>query len=87
MRMIFVLATLVFGALVVPPAVAQDSYPSKPLRILVPFAPGGGIDILGRTLGQKLQELPVKSPRSRQSARNSAVCRFGNGRSAFSTSS
>src|SRR3954469_16023827 len=38
------------------PALAQDAYPSKPLRIIVPFAPGGGIDVLGRTLGQKLSE-------------------------------
>ena len=38
------------------PSIAQDAYPSKPLRIIVPFAPGGGIDILGRTLGQKLSE-------------------------------
>ncbi|MBK8065357.1 MAG: tripartite tricarboxylate transporter substrate binding protein [Betaproteobacteria bacterium] len=38
-----------------PAAHAQD-YPAKPLRMIVPFAPGGGIDILGRTLGQKLAE-------------------------------
>ena len=48
---------LLAAALLVAGAVqAQDPYPSKPLRIIVPFAPGGGIDILGRTVGQKLSE-------------------------------
>ncbi len=37
-------------------ALAQDTYPSKPIKILVPFTPGTGIDILARTLGQKLNE-------------------------------
>jgi tripartite-type tricarboxylate transporter receptor subunit TctC len=32
------------------------TYPSKPIRILVGFAPGGGSDILSRTIGQKLTE-------------------------------
>lgn len=37
-------------------ALAQDSYPSKPIHILVPFPPGGGVDILARAVGQKLSE-------------------------------
>ncbi len=37
-------------------ALAQDSYPSKPIKILVPFTPGTGIDILARALGQRLGE-------------------------------
>jgi tripartite-type tricarboxylate transporter receptor subunit TctC len=35
-------------------AYAQEAYPSKPVRIIVPFTPGTGIDILARTLGQKM---------------------------------
>ncbi len=35
-------------------AAAQERYPSRPIRIIVPFTPGTGIDILARTLGQKL---------------------------------
>ena len=33
---------------------AQDAYPSRPIRIVVPFTPGTGIDILARTLGDRL---------------------------------
>jgi tripartite-type tricarboxylate transporter receptor subunit TctC len=37
------------------PAAAQE-FPTKPIRIIVPFGPGGGGDIVGRIFGQSLQE-------------------------------
>jgi tripartite-type tricarboxylate transporter receptor subunit TctC len=47
--LLLILATL--GAV---PVWAQDAYPSKPVKLILPFPPGGPTDILGRLIGEKL---------------------------------
>lgn len=43
-----------FGALLSAPWVAAQDFPSKSVRVIVPFPPGGAVDVLGRTLGPPL---------------------------------
>src|SRR5258708_4527364 len=50
------LACLCSSAHAQPEAVRPGGYPVKPIRILVGNAPGGGIDITARAVGQKLTE-------------------------------
>ena len=35
-------------------ALAADDYPSKPITLIIPFTPGGGTDIMGRMMAEKL---------------------------------
>jgi tripartite-type tricarboxylate transporter receptor subunit TctC len=44
------------AALVTPGAASAQNFPSKPVRIIVPFAAGGAVDVLARLIGGKLQD-------------------------------
>lgn len=47
---------LALAALILMAGPAAAQYPNRPIRIIVPAAPGGGADILARIIGQKLTE-------------------------------
>jgi len=53
-----ILAAAVLAALpcMLPASAAEDAYPARPVRIVAPFPPGSGVDIIARIIGQALTE-------------------------------
>ena len=43
---------LIFGGVIC--ANAADSYPARPIRMVIPFTPGGSNDVIGRIVAQKM---------------------------------
>src|SRR5207344_1086586 len=53
-RFIAIAASVVTACALLPGLGAAQTYPAKPVRIVVPAQPGGGLDLIGRTVGAEL---------------------------------
>jgi tripartite-type tricarboxylate transporter receptor subunit TctC len=56
MRCIRLAALVLLTALCAAPAVAQEAYPNRPIRIIVPFPAGGPSDVLARIIGERMSQ-------------------------------
>lgn len=50
------IATLAMAVCLSAPTASAQTYPQRPIRVIVPFVPGGGTDIMARAFGQKFTE-------------------------------
>ena len=48
------LAAVLAACIATPLAFAQQSYPNKPIKIVAPVQPGGGVDLVARQVGERL---------------------------------
>lgn len=55
-KLLSTVCTIALMSLASGTAMAQQAYPTKPIRLVVPFGPGGFTDVVARILGQKLGE-------------------------------
>jgi tripartite-type tricarboxylate transporter receptor subunit TctC len=54
MRLFAIAAVAAFSTLTALPATAQDTYPSRPIHMIVPFPAGGPSDVMARLIGDKM---------------------------------
>ena len=47
---------VVLSAVLLPSVAVAETYPAKPIRIVVPFAAGGAVDVVARAVGQRMSE-------------------------------
>jgi tripartite-type tricarboxylate transporter receptor subunit TctC len=55
-KLVFAVCVAVGAGALQGAAMAQEKFPSKPIRMLVPFSPGSATDFLARLVGQKMSE-------------------------------
>jgi tripartite-type tricarboxylate transporter receptor subunit TctC len=56
MKRLLILSSLLFASLCASFVALAQTYPSRPVRLIVPFPPGGPTDISGRTIAERLQQ-------------------------------
>jgi tripartite-type tricarboxylate transporter receptor subunit TctC len=56
-RLGVILVSLVCLVLGMGAGIAQDKYPNKPVKIILPYAPGGATDIISRVVGEQMRQI------------------------------
>ena len=56
-RLSLILLSAAFLAIGMAPVTAQEKYPSRPIKVIVPYAPGGATDITARLVGDEFQRV------------------------------
>jgi hypothetical protein len=54
----------VAACVIAPLAAAQGTYPNKPIKIIAPVQPGGGVDLVARTIGERISKALGPGPYS-----------------------
>ena len=55
LKQVLILTIVVFNLLLAKSSLADD-YPNRPVRLIIPFPPGGSVDFVARIVGQKFSE-------------------------------